>query len=144
MSSPPAPSRPLLLFTQRCKFCRAAARFVAWIDRTEELSLLSLEVPEAAPYVAGIPEEEVYASWHLIEPNGDRLVGGNAGIALLEQVRLTRPLGRLLRWARLSAAVAAVDRFLKEHRGRLNRFVPDVPAPIGPRSRSRRHPSPSS
>lgn len=120
------------MFAGRCKFCRAAARFVAWIDRNEELALLSFEVPEAAPYVAGIPEDELYASWHLIEPNGARLVGGDAGIALLEHIRLTRPVGRLFRWARLYALVAAVDCFLKEHRVRLNRFVPEVPAPHRP------------
>lgn len=120
------------MFQGRCRFCRAAARAVAWIDRTEELALLSFEVPEAAPYVEGIPEDELYADWHLIEPNGERLVGGHAGIAMLEHIRLTRPLGLLLRWARLYAVVGAIDRFLKERRPRLSRLVPDVPAPHRP------------
>jgi predicted DCC family thiol-disulfide oxidoreductase YuxK len=131
-SLPASPSRPLILFQGRCRFCRAAARAVAWIDRTEELALLSFEVPEAAPFVDGIPEDELYAAWHLIEPNGERLIGGHAGIAMLEHIRLTRPLGRLLRWGRLYVVVEAIDRFLKEHRPRLSRSVPDVAAPHRP------------
>jgi hypothetical protein len=50
-------------------------------------------------------------------------------VALFAEVRLTRPLGRVLRALRLSRLVDAFDKFAARHRGRLGRFVPDGPVP---------------
>ena len=48
---------------------------------------------------------------------------------LLEEVRLTGPLGRALRAVRLSPAVDTFDRVLARYRSHLGRFVPEGPAP---------------
>jgi hypothetical protein len=50
-------------------------------------------------------------------------------VALFAEVRLTRPLGRLLSALRASGLIDALDRFAARHRGGLGRFVPDGPAP---------------
>ena len=47
---------------------------------------------------------------------------------LLEEVRLTGPLGRALRTVRLSPAVDTFDRVLARYRSHLGRFVPEGPA----------------
>jgi hypothetical protein len=50
-------------------------------------------------------------------------------VALLAEIRLTRPLGRLLGALRLSPLVDAIDKLVSRHRGRLGRLVPDGPGP---------------
>ena len=50
-------------------------------------------------------------------------------MALLAELRLTRPLGRVLRALRAARVVDALDTFVARHRGGLGRFVPDGPAP---------------
>ncbi len=52
-----------------------------------------------------------------------------AGVMLLEEIRLTGPLGRALRVVRLSRAVDAADTVLARYRQRLGRFFPEGPAP---------------
>ena len=54
---------------------------------------------------------------------------GGAGVLLLAEFRLTRPLGRSLRTLHASSLVDAFDKLVARHRGRLGRFVPDGPAP---------------
>ncbi|MGH3109691.1 MAG: hypothetical protein ACRDQT_02085 [Gaiellaceae bacterium] len=54
---------------------------------------------------------------------------GGGAVALLVEMRLTRPLGTVLRSVHLSPALDAVDRFVSRHRARLGRFVPDGPVP---------------
>jgi hypothetical protein len=54
---------------------------------------------------------------------------GGAGVLLLSELRLTRPLGWLLRVSGASRLVDALDVRVSRHRGRLGRLVPDGPAP---------------
>jgi hypothetical protein len=70
------------------------------------------------------------ACWWLVLPDGTPLPGdGGAGVVLLAELRLTRPIGRLLRVLHASRAVDALDALIARHRGRLGRAVPDGPAP---------------
>ncbi|HEU6445020.1 MAG TPA: hypothetical protein VFL61_08195 [Gaiellaceae bacterium] len=50
------------------------------------------------------------------------------GAALFSEVRLTRPLGRVLRATRASVLVDALDKLFARHRARLGRIVPEGPA----------------
>lgn len=50
-------------------------------------------------------------------------------MALLTEVRLTRPLGRALRALHASPLVDAFDKVLARYRGRLGKIVPEGPAP---------------
>jgi hypothetical protein len=54
---------------------------------------------------------------------------GGAGVLLLCELRLTRPLGVLLRAAGASRLVDAFDVRVARHRMRLGRLVPDGPEP---------------
>jgi predicted DCC family thiol-disulfide oxidoreductase YuxK len=125
----PPPQRPLLLFDGGCPFCRAVARLVARLDRRERLAMLDRDDDAAAPYVARIPEEDVQASWQLIEPTGVRLMHGPAGIRLLEYLPPTAWFGRALRRLRLTSSVTEVNRFLGRVRKPLGRFFPDQRRP---------------
>jgi predicted DCC family thiol-disulfide oxidoreductase YuxK len=99
------------------------------VDRREELAMLGFGDPAAAPYVSGIPEHELDASWQLILPTGERLMEGRAAIAALEAVAVTRWLGRLLRILRMGALVDLAYRGVARSRGYFGRFVPDRAGP---------------
>jgi hypothetical protein len=77
-----------------------------------------------------VPDERRDDCWWLIVRDGT-LVPGDAGggVALLAELRLTRPLGRFLRVVRAEPLVDALDKFVSRHRGRLGRLVPDGRAP---------------
>jgi len=100
------------------------------LDRGERLALLPLGAAEAAGLLASVSEEERMQTWWLVDRNrapvrGDR--GG--GVPALCEMRLTRPLGRLLARVRASELVDAFDRLVARHRSRLGRLLPDGPAP---------------
>jgi hypothetical protein len=48
---------------------------------------------------------------------------------LLEELRATRPFGRILRTLRASPPVDGLDALIARHRNHLGRLVPDGPAP---------------
>jgi hypothetical protein len=50
-------------------------------------------------------------------------------VALLAELRTTRPLGLALRRLRVSPVVDAIDRLAARYRRRLGPLVPDGPAP---------------
>jgi hypothetical protein len=58
-------------------------------------------------------------------------VPGDAGggVALFAEVRLTRPLGRVLRALHAAVLIDALDKLVARHRARLGRLVPDGAAP---------------
>jgi hypothetical protein len=65
-----------------------------------------------------------------VRRNGTPIAGdAGGGVALFAEVRLTRPLGRVLRTLRASALIDTLDKLVARHRGRLGRLVPDGPAP---------------
>jgi predicted DCC family thiol-disulfide oxidoreductase YuxK len=84
--------------------------------------------PAAAPLLERLPEDERFATWHLVRPDGS-LAGHGAGLVELAQaMRLTRPVARVL--ARLPhRTLEAVYAVIARHRSRLGRLVPDGPAP---------------
>jgi hypothetical protein len=85
---------------------------------------------EADRLLASVPEEERSECWWLVLRDGTPVPGdGGGGVALFAEVRLTRPLGRLLRVLRAAALVDALDSLVARQRSRLGRFVPEGPAP---------------
>jgi hypothetical protein len=76
--------------------------------------------------LAAVPVEERSECWWLVLRDGSLMPGDRGGgVALLAELRLTRPLGRLFRALRLSPLVDAADRLLSRYRARLGRLVPD-------------------
>lgn len=108
--------------------CRLAARAIARIDREQALGILPLQDLEADALLAALPADERLASWRFVAPDGTLSGYGAAVPALLETMRLTRPLGRLL--GLVPARV--LDRtygLVARNRARFRRVVPDRPGP---------------
>jgi predicted DCC family thiol-disulfide oxidoreductase YuxK len=98
-----------LLYDSDCGFCRwSLGKVLAW-DRRGRLRPVSLQSKEAERLLAGMPEEERMASWHLVGDDG-QLRSAGAGIA---------PLLRLLPGGGPFAAVAARTPRLMERGYRL-------------------------
>jgi len=84
--------------------------------------------PAASTYLDRLPEEERYATWHLVLRDGSLVGHGTGGVELLETMSLTRRAGGLL--AHVPGGI--LDRayeVVASQRGRLGRLVPDRPGP---------------
>jgi hypothetical protein len=100
------------------------------LDRRQQVALLPLDDEDAALLLASVPESARKECWWLVLRDGRAIPGdGGAGVVLLAEIRLTRPLGRALRTLGASRLVDALDRLVSRHRARLGRLVPDGPAP---------------
>ena len=77
-----------------------------------------------------MPEEKRTECWWLILRDGTAVDGDHGGgVLLLTELKLTRPIGRILGLLRLSSTIDVCDRVLSRYRKRLSRFVPDGPSP---------------
>jgi predicted DCC family thiol-disulfide oxidoreductase YuxK len=112
-----------LLYDSDCGFCRwSLGKVLAW-DRRGRLRPVSLQSKQAERLLAGMPEEERMASWHLVGDDG-RVRSAGAGIA---------PLLRVLPGGAPLAAVAARTprlmeggyRFIAGHRSLWGKLVTD-------------------
>jgi predicted DCC family thiol-disulfide oxidoreductase YuxK len=117
-------ARPVLLYEAGCPFCRWAATVVAGLDRRGDIALLAMESDEAAPLLEPLPEEERFATWQLVRPDGSLVSHGTGIVALLASMSLTRPLAPLLGRPRLVAVLDRLDAVISRNRKRLGRFVP--------------------
>ena len=100
------------------------------MDRHEALGFLPLKDEEAGRLLASIPADERLECWWLVRTDGTPVAGNRGGgVEILRELRLTRPLGGLLRALRLSRAVDVADDLLARCRKQLGRFVPEGPAP---------------
>jgi hypothetical protein len=94
------------------------------------LALLPLADDEADRLLGRIPAESRNDCWWLVLGDGTPVPGNDGGpIAVLTEVRSTRPFGCLLRALHAGALLDATDRLVSRHLGRLGRLVPDGPAP---------------
>jgi hypothetical protein len=84
----------------------------------------------AGRLLAGVPEDARDECWWLVLRDGTPIAGdGGGGVALFVEVRLTQPLGRVLRMLHASGLLDALDKLIARHRGRLGLLVPEGPAP---------------
>jgi predicted DCC family thiol-disulfide oxidoreductase YuxK len=104
------------------------ARVVAGLDRAEELAFLPMRDADAVHLLEPLPEEERFATWHLVLPDRALVGYGAGGVELLRTMRLTRPLARLLERSP-SGLLDAGYAFVAHHRIPLGRVVPDRPGP---------------
>jgi hypothetical protein len=94
------------------------------------VALLPLADDEAGLLLASVTEEARDECWWLVLRDRTPIPGDRGGgVALLAELRLTRPLGRILRALRASPVVDAIDRVVSRHRSRLGRLVPEGAAP---------------
>jgi hypothetical protein len=94
------------------------------------LALLPLADEESGNLLASIPEEARDECWWLVTRDGTPIQGDAGGaVALLSEITLTQPLGRLFRTLRASPLLDALDKLVARHRGRLGSVVPEGSAP---------------
>jgi predicted DCC family thiol-disulfide oxidoreductase YuxK len=101
--------RATVLYDSDCGFCRwSLAELLRW-DRHGALRPVALQDPEAAAALPGMSEQELMASWHLVEAGGEvhsagaalprllRLLPGGTPLAVLAE-RAPRLRDRGYRW----------------------------------------------
>ena len=82
----------------------------------------------AEPLLSPLPEDERFASWHLVLRDGSLTGRGTGVVALLRSMHLSRAVGRLLA-AIPEGVLERLYGFVASHRGFLGRLVPDGPSP---------------
>jgi predicted DCC family thiol-disulfide oxidoreductase YuxK len=98
-----------LFYDSDCGFCRwCLGKVLAW-DRRRSLRPVAIQSEEADRLLAGMPEEQRLASWHLVDPDGTvrsagaafpglfRLLPGGGPLAALSS-RAPRATDRAYRW----------------------------------------------
>jgi predicted DCC family thiol-disulfide oxidoreductase YuxK len=130
-----------ILYDPDCVFCRVSLAVLLRWDRHGRLRPVPLGSEEAVRLLAGMPEEEQMASWHLVDarwwenvaenatnPNHLEMPAGlvhSAGAAFPEVFRLLpggRPLARL--FARFPRAADRGYSWVAEHRSLFSRPLP--------------------
>ena len=92
--------------------------------------MLPLADEEASRLLGRIAEEARDDCWWVVMRDGAPIPGdAGGGVALLAEVRLTQPLGSVLRVLQASGLVDELDKLVARRRGGLGRIVPDGPAP---------------
>jgi predicted DCC family thiol-disulfide oxidoreductase YuxK len=112
-----------LLYDSDCGFCRwSLGKVLAW-DRRGRLRPVSLQSNQAERLLAGMPEEERMASWHLVGDDGQVRSAG-AGIApLLRLLPGGAPLA--VAAARAPRAMERGYRLIAGHRSLWGKLVTD-------------------
>jgi hypothetical protein len=94
------------------------------------VALLPLEDDEASRLLASVPEDAREDCWWLVLRDGTAIPGdAGGGVAFLNEVRVTRPVGRILRATRAAPLVDGLDKLVARYRRQLGRLVPNGPAP---------------
>lgn len=113
--------RPVLLFSGVCRFCRWAARIVAWVDRRDELEMLPPDHDEARTLLASIPEDRRAESWWLVLRDGSPVRGDrNGALLLLIALWIARPVGRVPTHRRVSSFHETLAETAAQYRARLS------------------------
>jgi len=100
------------------------------MDRNERLALLPIESLQAARLLWSIPEKKHSDNWWYVDRDGTPVAGNNgAGIAVLEEIEMTKPVASLLRITRLSQLLNPLDGLIDRNRGWLADIVPDGRGP---------------
>jgi predicted DCC family thiol-disulfide oxidoreductase YuxK len=114
--------RPVVLYDADCGFCRwSLAKLLAW-DRRGRLRPVAIDSTEGLRLLADLDETERNASWHLVQPDGERRSGGSAAAPLLRTLSGGAPLAALLE--RFPSATEGAYAWVAAHRGHLGRLIP--------------------
>ncbi len=122
-------AKATVLYDEDCGFCRwTLAKVLAW-DRLGRLRPEPIQSPEGDRLLAGMPEEQRLASWHMLGPDGALRSGGAAIPPLLEMLPRGERLARLAE--RAPGLLDRVYRWVASHRTLLGK-----PVTIGARRRA--------
>lgn len=112
----------VVMYDDDCGFCkRLLSKFLAW-DRGRRLRPVALQSEEADALLAGMPESQRMASWHLVDPDGTVRSGGEALAPLLRLL----PGGSAPSWAveRIPGPTDRAYRWVAANRSALSRRWP--------------------
>jgi predicted DCC family thiol-disulfide oxidoreductase YuxK len=116
-------SRATILYDPDCGFCRwCVGKVLAW-DRNRTLRPVALGTEEADRLLAGMPEAERRASWHLVGPSGLVYSAGDAFAPLFRLLPAAGPFATLA--SRFPGGVDRGYRWVAGNRSRWGRFVTD-------------------
>ena len=116
-------ARATLLYDRDCGFCRwSLGKVLAW-DRRGAIRPVSIQSDEAGGLLAGTPEEERLASWHLVDEDGRVRSAGAAFPGLLRLLPGGAPLAALT--ARAPRATDRAYRWVAGNRSRWGKLVSD-------------------
>lgn len=126
-------ARAAILYDRDCGFCRwATDKLLTW-DRRRGLRPVALQDPEAERLLAGIPEDQRMASWHLVTPDGRVRSAGAAAAPLLRSLPGGRPLAALAEG--FPTATERLYSWVARHRGSLGRFLGTEACRVDPEDR---------
>jgi predicted DCC family thiol-disulfide oxidoreductase YuxK len=112
-----------LLYDRDCGFCRwCLGKVLAW-DRGRRLRPVAIQSEEADWLLAGMPEEERLASWHLVDADGRVRSAGAAFPELLRLLPAGGPLAAIT--ARAPSATDRAYRWVAGNRSRWGKLVTD-------------------
>jgi predicted DCC family thiol-disulfide oxidoreductase YuxK len=112
-----------LLYDRDCGFCRwCLGKVLAW-DRGRRLRPVAIQSDQADRLLAGMPEEERLASWHLVDADGRVRSAGAAFPELLRLLPAGGPLAALT--ARAPSATDRAYRWVAGNRSRWGKLVTD-------------------
>jgi predicted DCC family thiol-disulfide oxidoreductase YuxK len=85
-TSPSPPRSPVLVFDDRCGFCRRWIGRLKRMDRDNQLDLLPLG-DSRAPVLTGQPEQRLRKAAHLVRPDGAVFAGAAAAREVFRYLR---------------------------------------------------------
>jgi predicted DCC family thiol-disulfide oxidoreductase YuxK len=129
ITAPNVMTRPVVVYSGTCRFCRWAANIVERLDRDEVVGMIAHDDSEAEAIMGQISERDWDRSWQLVFPDGRRLMSGEATVELLSRLARTRWLGRALMVLHLTPLVTVIYLAVSRVRPYLSRLVPDEPGP---------------
>ena len=116
-------NKPTLLYDSDCGFCRwCLGKVLAW-DRRHSLRPVAIQSEEAERLLAGMPEEQRLASWHLVDGDGTVRSAGAAFPGLFRLLPGGAPLAGLT--SRIPTATDRAYRWVAGNRSRWGRLVTD-------------------
>jgi predicted DCC family thiol-disulfide oxidoreductase YuxK len=115
--------RTILLYDDDCGFCRVCVALVLTWDRRRRLRPVALQSEEAGRLLAGMPEAERMASWHLVQPEGGLNSAGAAFAPLCRELPGGGPLAALA--ARFPGAAERGYALVAHHRSPFGSALPD-------------------
>jgi predicted DCC family thiol-disulfide oxidoreductase YuxK len=111
-----------ILYDRDCGFCRWCLGLILRWDAAGRLRPVALQDEEADRLLAGMPEDERAASWHLVDPDGRVHSAGAAFSPLLRLLPGRRRLAPV--FDRFPKATDRGYRWVADHRSLFGRAVP--------------------
>lgn len=121
----------LVLWDRDCGFCAWTLALVLRADRRRVLATRTIQEADADGLLDAIEPERRYASWHIVDADGQVTSAGRAVTATLELLPAGRPLAAITRAS--PQLTERAYRWVAEHRSLLSR-----PIPLRSKDRARR------